>query len=236
MLVNQILLQITQVTVADSVAQQVEGQGAAQNGLSALELLLKGGLVMIPIFILSFLAIYLFIERYLYIKQSSKLDDNFLNEIKQKLYAGDVKGATEFCSKSKFPIARLIEKGLSRLGSPIRDVESAIENTAKVEIYKMEKNVPILAAIATIAPMFGFLGTVVGMIQAFYNISIQDNISIGVISSGIYTKMITSASGLIVGVVAYIFFTYLNTMIDRVTHKMEVLAIEFLDILHKPVA
>jgi len=236
MIFAHLFLQINQVQVPDSLAQRVEGQGAAQEGLSAFDLLVKGGLVMIPILILSLLAIYLFVERYLYIKQASKLDDNFLSTIKEKLYAGDVKAASDFCHISKYPVARLIEKGLSRLGSPIRDVESAIENTARVEIYKMEKNVPILAAVATIAPMFGFLGTVVGMIQAFYNISIQDNISIGVISSGIYTKMVTSASGLIVGVIAYIFYTYLNTMIDRVAHKMEVVAIEFLDILHKPVS
>jgi biopolymer transport protein ExbB len=121
------------------------------------------------------------------------------------------------------------------LGSPIRDIESSIENTARVEVYKMEKNVNLLAAIAALAPMFGFLGTVIGMIRAFYDISLADNISIGVISSGIYVKMITSAAGLIVGVVAYIFYTYLNTRIERVVNKMEVTAIEFMDILYKPV-
>lgn len=219
----------------ESLTQTVEGQGAAQQGLSAFDLIMKGGWIMVPIFILSFLALYLFIERYLYIKSAGQLDPAFLNNIKDKLYAGNVKGAIEYCQQSKLPVARLIEKGLSRLGTSMRDIESAIENTARIEIYKMEKGLPILSAIAAIAPMFGFLGTVIGMIKAFYDISIQDNISIGVISSGIYTKMITSASGLIVGVVAYILYTYLSTMIDRVVNRMEVQAIEFLDILHKPV-
>jgi len=220
----------------DSLSSTVEGQGAAQPGLSALDLIMKGGLIMVPILLLSLIAFYIFIERYLYISQAGKLDYNFLNNIKEKLYAGNIKGAQEYCQQSQYPVAKLIEKGLTRLGSPVRDVESAIENMAKVEIYKMERGLLVLSAIAAIAPMFGFLGTVIGMIQAFYNISIQDNISIGVISSGIYTKMVTSASGLIVGVLAYIFYTYLTTMIDRVVHKMELVAIDFLDILHKPVA
>ena len=190
---------------------------------------------MIPLLILSLLSVYLFLERYLYIRKASYMEPNFLNNIKDRLREENVRGALELCHRSTFPIARLIEKGLSRLGSPIRDVENAIENTARIEIYQMEKNLSILAAIAAIAPMFGFLGTVVGMIRAFYNISLADNISIGIIASGIYQKMVTSAAGLIVGVMAHILFTYLNTMIDRNVNKMEVTAIDFMDILHKPI-
>jgi biopolymer transport protein ExbB len=208
----------------------------AAEGLSALSLLMQGGPVMIPILILSVTAIALFFERLFYINKASKVDENLLKEIKKRLFDGDVKSALDYCAKSDYSVARLIEKGLMRMGSPIRDIESAIENTGRVEIYKMEKNVSILSAIAAIAPMFGFLGTVLGMIKAFYNISISDNISIGIIASGIYEKMITSASGLIVGVMAYILYTYLNTLIDRATHKMEVAAVDFMDLLHKPVA
>lgn len=225
------LLQITQTVGTQS------GIAAppSPDGLSAFDLIMKGGFVMIPIFILSFLALFIFIERLLYIRKAGKLDANFLNEIREKLYSGNVKGAMDFCSKSAYPIARLLEKGLGRLGSPVADIERAIENTAKVEIYKMEKNLTILGAVAAIAPMFGFLGTVLGMIKAFYSISTQDNISIGAIADSMYGKMVTSAAGLIVGVVAHMLYTYLANMIDRVTHKMEVVAIDFLDILHKPV-
>jgi biopolymer transport protein ExbB len=230
MLISWILLQITQ-----TASNPQSGVAASPEGLSAFTLIMKGGFVMIPIFILSFTALFIFFERLFYISSAGKLDANFLGEIREKLYSGNVKGAMEFCSKSKYPIARLLEKGLNRLGSPVADIERAIENTARVEIYKMEKNLMILGAIAAIAPMFGFLGTVLGMIKAFYSISTQDNISIGAIADSMYGKMVTSAAGLIVGVVAHMLYTYLTNMIDRVTHKMEVTAIDFLDILHKPV-
>jgi biopolymer transport protein ExbB len=207
---------------------------APDGGLNALDLLMKGGPVMIPIFILSFAAIYIFVERYRYINRAGTLDPNFLSQIKDLLYKGDVKGALAYCNKSTYPIARLLERGLLRMGQDTRDIESAIESTARVEVYNMERNLSILSAIAAIAPMFGFLGTVLGMIKAFYNISISDNISIGIIAGGMYEKMVTSASGLVVGVMAYMLYTLLNAKIDRVVNKMEVTAIEFLDLLHKP--
>ena len=230
-----LLLQITQeATTAAADTTAAAGAAPAQE-LKLFDLLTKGGVVMIPLLFLSLLSIYMFVERYLYIRKASYMEPNFLNNIKDKLREENIRGALELCQRSTFPIARLIEKGLSRIGSPIRDVESAIENTARVEIYQMEKNLSILAAIAAIAPMFGFLGTVLGMIRAFYNISLADNISIGIIASGIYEKMVTSAAGLIVGVMAHILFTYLNTLIDRSVNKMEVTAIDFMDILHKPI-
>lgn len=206
-----------------------------QEGLSVFSLLMKGGPVMIPILLLSVGALYLFVERFLYVNKAGIMDPNFLNNIKNELYKGDIKAALAICAKSPFPMARLLERGLMRVGQDTRDIESAIESSARVELYNMERNLGLLSAIAAIAPMFGFLGTVVGMIQAFYNISMSDNISIGVIASGIYVKMVTSASGLIVGVLAYVFYTFLNTKIDRVVNKMEVTAMEFLDLLHKPI-
>lgn len=229
MLLSDILLQIT--TTAPATTPQ-----AADEGLSIFSLVVKGGPIMIPLLILSLLAFYLFIERLLYINKASKIDSNLINNIRDMLLKNDIKACVAYCNRTPSPFSNLILKGLSRVGSPIRDIENAIENTARVEVYKMEKNVSLLAAIAAIAPMFGFLGTVIGMIKAFYDISISDNISIGIISSGIYVKMITSASGLIVGVIAYIFFTYLNSKIERATNKMEVTAIEFMDILYKPVS
>ncbi|MFI5221210.1 MAG: MotA/TolQ/ExbB proton channel family protein [Bacteroidia bacterium] len=221
---------LLQATVA------VAAKAAPEEGLSVFSLVVKGGPIMIPILLLSLISVFLFVERLLFINKASKIDKNLVNNVKDMLIREDIKGALTYCDRIASPFAKLVHKGLSRLGSPIRDIESAIENTARVEVYKMEKNINLLAAVAALAPMFGFLGTVVGMIRAFYDISMSDNISIGIIASGIYVKMVTSASGLIVGVFAYIFYTYLNTKIERTVNKMEVTAIDFLDILYKPVS
>jgi biopolymer transport protein ExbB len=168
------------------------------------------------------------------VKKTIATDSNFLNAVESKLQAGDVKGAIAYCQASHYPVAKMLEKGLSRLGTTMRDIESAIEHMATIQINKMEKNLDLLSAIAAIAPMLGFLGTVVGMIHAFHNISLTDNISIGIIAGGIYEKMITSGAGLIVGIIAHAFHTYLNSMIDRSVGNMETVSLEFLDILHKP--
>lgn len=213
---------------------QVAVEQTPQEGLSVIGLLVKGGPIMIPILLLSLISVYLFIERSIFISKTSRIDPHLVNNVKDMLIREDIKGAMVYCERSTSPFSSIVHKGLTRLGSPIRDIESAVENTARVEVYKMEKNINLLAAIAALAPMFGFLGTVIGMIKAFYDISMSDNISIGIIASGIYVKMITSASGLIVGVLSYIFYTYLNARIERVVNKMEVTAIEFLDILYKP--
>ena len=189
---------------------------------------------MDPILFLFTAALFLFIERYLYIRKTSRIDENFLHNINELLLAGNIQGAVTYCKNSKFPIANLLERGLGRLGSPIRDIEDAIENKAKLEIYNMEKNLGILSSIARIAPMFGFLGTVTGMIRTFHNISTSNKIEISTIASGIYEKMVTSASGLIVGIIAYVMYTLLTTMIDRSINKMEIVAMDFIDLLHKP--
>ena len=201
---------------------------------TVLSLLEKGGYVMYPILFLFTAALFLFIERYLYIRKTSRIDENFLYNINELLLAGNIQGAVTYCKNSKFPIANLLERGLGRLGSPIRDIEDAIENKAKLEIYNMEKNLGILSSIARIAPMFGFLGTVTGMIRTFHNISTSNKIEISTIASGIYEKMVTSASGLIVGIIAYVMYTLLTTMIDRSINKMEIVAMDFIDLLHKP--
>lgn len=232
-----ILLQITTPsapTTTDPNAAVGLQTEAAQQSLSVIDLVIKGGWIMVPIFLLSFVAVYIFVERYLYIRRAGRLESSLLPMVKDKLLSGQVRQAQELARSAGYPIARMIEKGISRIGQPLRDVEAAMESSASLEISMMEKNLTILAAIAAVAPMFGFLGTVVGMIKAFYDISVSDNISIGVISSGIYTKMVTSASGLIVGVLGYLFYTLLNTMIERVTFKIEVAAVEFLDLLYNP--
>lgn len=209
-------------------------QSTTQEEFTILSLLEKGGYVMYPILFLFTLAVFLFIERYLYIRKTTKIDENFLHNINELLLAGNVQAAITYCKNSKFHIANMLERGLNRLGSPIREIESAIENKAKLEIYNMEKNLGILSSIARIAPMFGFLGTVTGMIRTFHNISTSNKIEISTIASGIYEKMVTSASGLIVGIFAYVLYTLLMTMIDRSINKMEIVAMDFIDLLHKP--
>ena len=193
-------------------------QATAQEEFTILSLLEKGGYVMYPILFLFSVAIFLFIERYLYIRKTTKIDENFLHNINELLLAGNIQAAITYCKNSKFPIANMLERGLGRLGSPIREIESAIENKAKLEIYNMEKN----------------LGTVTGMIRTFHNISTSNKIEISTIASGIYEKMVTSASGLIVGIIAYVLYTLLMTMIDRSINKMEIVAMDFIDLLHKP--
>jgi biopolymer transport protein ExbB len=206
----------------------------AADGLSGSDLLLKGGYLMIPIILLSIYALYLFIERIIFIKQMGKTNDPVLEQIRDRIAQGKIDEAESLCKSSTNVIAKIYGKGLSRLGSPVRDIENVLENTANSEIGKMEKNIGTLSAIAAVAPMIGFLGTVVGMIRSFYNISVTNDISIGIIAGGIYEKMITSASGLLVGILAYIFVTLLNNMIGSTINKMEDSMMSFLDLLYTP--
>lgn len=217
----------------DSTAQ-VANATASQDSLSILSLIMKGGWIMVPILALSVVAVFLIIERFIVIKQASKVDPNFMRNIKEFLLAGKMDSALAMCKSTNTPIARLLEKGLKRLGKPIKEIESAVENTGKLEIYKLERNLGYIGIIAAIAPMFGFVGTISGVIKIFYNISLADNISIGIIAGGLYEKMITTAAGLIVGIIAHIGFHFLNTMIDRVSFQLETTAVDFIDILQEP--
>jgi biopolymer transport protein ExbB len=200
-------------------------------GLSLFDMILKGGVIMVPIGILSMLSIYFIIERAVYINNSFKLETNFMNNIKDLLGKGDIKAARAYCQRINTPISRVIEKGVSRIGKPIKDIESAMESVAGLETDKLEKNLGFLGLTAGIAPMLGFIGTISGIIKIFYNISVSDNISIGIIAGGLYEKMITSGAGLIVGVLAYAGYHLLNSRIDRFSHKMQATAIDFIDVL-----
>jgi len=221
----QVLLDSTQAAVTTA---------APQTSINFLDLIMKGGIIMVPIIALSFVAIYLMIERYLTISKASKVDPNFMNNIKTLLLDNKVDAALNLARSTNTPIARLLEKGIKRLGRPVKEIESAVENTGKLEIYKLEKNLSYLGIIAGIAPMFGFVGTISGVIKIFYNISLADNISIGLIAGGLYEKMVTSAAGLVVGIIAHIGFHYLNAMIDRVSFQLESTAVDFIDLLHEP--
>jgi biopolymer transport protein ExbB len=202
-----------------------------QSGLNLIELIMKGGIIMIPIGFLSIVSIYFIIERWVFIHQAFKIEANFLANIKDLLGKGDIKAAKAYCQRLNTPISRVIEKGINRIGKPIKDIESAMESVAGIENDRLEKNLGFLGLTSGIAPMLGFIGTISGIIKIFYNISVSDNISIGIIAGGLYEKMITSGAGLIVGVIAYAGYHLLNTRIDRFNNKLQETAMEFIDIL-----
>jgi len=190
---------------------------------------------MIPIALSSFIAIYIFVERLLTINKANQAPEAFMSKIKDLVLRGDINGAKLLCAQFDSPIARMIEKGLSRIGSPLKNIEASIENTGKIELFKREKNLNILATVAGAAPMMGFLGTVMGMVTAFIAIA-QEEGSVGpkLLADGIYTAMITTVAGLIVGIIAYLAYNYLVTRVSKVVHKMEYSSIEFVDLLQEP--
>lgn len=221
-----ILLQVvTDTTTVESVNESI----------SVLDLAVEGGFMMIPIVILSVLAIYLFFERLMIINKANQSPDVFMNRVKESVLRGDINGAKMLCAQQDSPVARMIQKGLSRIGSPLKNIEASIENVGKLEIFKLEKNLSSLATIAGAAPMMGFLGTVIGMVKAFIAIAQEEgSVSPKLLSSGIYTAMVTTVAGLMVGIIAYLAYNFLVTRVQKVIHKMEYTSIEFIDLLQEP--
>ncbi len=218
----------------DTVATMAPAEIAAEpESISLLYLLKEGGILMIPLLLCSILMVYVFFERLIVIRKAKVLDVNFMARIREHVTDGNIKGAKSLVKSTSSPIARMIEKGLTRIGKPIDHIEKSMENTGKLEVYKLEKNLSILSTIAGIAPMFGFLGTIAGMIILFFNIQHQ-GFSIENIAGGIYTKMVTSAVGLIIGLISYVAYNYLNAQINKNVNKMEAASVEFLDILTEP--
>jgi biopolymer transport protein ExbB len=204
--------------------------------ISFIDLAIKGGWVMVPILLLSFIAIYIYVERYYVITRAGKEDMNFMNRIKDYIYDGKIDAAMALCRSSEGPAARMVEKGINRLGRPLNDVNTAIENVGKLEIYKLEKGLPVLATVAGAAPMIGFLGTVIGMIKAFYDMAnAGSNIDVSMLSNGIYTALVTTVAGLIVGIMAYFAYNMLVVKVEKVVFKLEATSTEFMDILNEPV-
>lgn len=185
-------------------------------------------------FVLSFAAIYIFIERYLTIGRAVKIDEGFMNNIRANVQSGNIMGAKALCQTTDSPVARMVEKGLQRIGKPLRDIDAAIENVGNLEIFRLEKNLSTLASIAGAAPMIGFLGTVTGMILAFYNMSTQQNVTPGLLAGGIYQALITTAIGLFVGIFAFVGYNLLVANVEKVVFKMERSTIEFMDLLQEP--
>ncbi|MBS1542594.1 MAG: MotA/TolQ/ExbB proton channel family protein [Bacteroidetes bacterium] len=218
------------------IAQIVTSPASSSDeALSVIDLAVKGGFMMIPILLSSIVAIYIFVERVLTINKANQSPDAFIGRIKELVLKGDISGAKLICSQFDSPISRMIEKGVSRIGSPLKNIEASIENVAKIELFKLEKNLSILATVSGAAPMMGFLGTVIGMVEAFIAIAQEEgSVSPKLLSSGIYTAMITTVAGLIVGIMAYLAYNYLVTRVSKVVHKMEYSSIEFIDLLQEP--
>ncbi|PID94514.1 MAG: biopolymer transporter ExbB [Bacteroidetes bacterium] len=223
-------------TVA-ATAAQTNADMSGELSTNLLSLSMKGGWVMAILVVLSILSVYIFIERYIVISRNSKEDKNLMNMIRDHIYSGKLQTAKELCERQNTPIARMIEKGLMRIGKPLNDVHAAIENVGNLEIARLEKNIAVLATVASTAPMLGFLGTVIGMIVAFYDMSMAgNNIDIQLLSSGIYQAMVTTVGGLIVGILAYVMHNILVARIDKLVFLLEARASEFMDLLNEPAA
>lgn len=224
MLLNLLL----QISATDSTA------AAASTSINYFSLLLKGGIVVYPILILLFVTIVLGFQRYFYIKSASEIDSGFLRSLKDSLVRGDVRAASSLARGTNKPISRVLEKGINRIGKPVKDIESAMEIQSNLEVSKMEKNMGYLGLIAGVAPTLGFVGTISGIIRIFYEISTTGNFTIETISNGLYEKMIASFSGLVVGLIAYSLYHGINMMIDKFSINLQSTVMDFFDTLNEP--
>lgn len=231
---SPILLQVVADTVHAAAATVPAAKPAVQEQLSLWYLLKEGGVLMIPLLICSLISIYIFVERFIAIRKAMSAPADFMQRVKEKIIEGNLNGAQSLCKNYEGAVPRVVSKGISRIGKPIDHIEKSMENSGKLEVYAMEKNVGILSTIAGIAPIFGFLGTIVGMIIMFYNIQHDPAFSINSVAGGIYTKLVTSAAGLIIGLVSFVAYNYLNALINRGVNRIETSATELLDILHEP--
>ena len=224
--------------IQDGTAAAAIDSAAANGGqesVSVLDLLLNGGFMMIPLILLLFGALYIFIERVLTLRRAQQISPQFMDNIRKLVAGGNIGEAKMLCAQTESPIAKMIEKGISRIGSPLKNIEVSIENVGKIELYRLEKNLSTLATISGAAPMIGFLGTVTGMIQAFIAIAQEEgSVSPKLLSAGIYEAMITTATGLAVGIIAYLGYNYLVSQVQKVVHKMERTSVDFIDLLQEP--
>ncbi len=228
---------INLLQIVDTVQTAVNAAAQTTNpeeSLNLFDVLQMGGVLMIPLVLLFFIAIFVFTERLITIRRASKIDPNFMNIVRDHIMSGNVVAARSFAKNTNNPVARIIDKGIQRIGKPIDSIEKSMENVGKLELYNMEKNLSILALIAGIAPMFGFLGTIVGMFQLFYSLASTGEFTIQSMANGIYTKVISSAVGLIIGLMAYIMHSYLVAQVDKTANKMEASSAEFVDVLQEP--
>lgn len=224
---------LTLLLQADTALQAANAAAPTEEKISLFKLLFQGGVLMIPLLLCSITMVYVFVERFMAIRKAASDDAQFIARVREQVSEGNLKGAKALCRNTGTPEARMIEKGISRIGKPIDQIERSMEATGKLEIYQLEKNLSILSTIASIAPMFGFLGTIFGMMILFFDIQ-HKGFELNSFAGGIYTKMVTSAVGLIIGLLSYIGYKYLNAQINRAVNRMEAASTEFLDILQEP--
>ena len=226
------LLQIAD-TLTQAVQQDVTSTG--DKTISFFDLIYMGGWIMIPLGLMLLITVYVFAERYIAIRQASKIDSNFMNIIRDHIVSGNITAARSFAKNTNNPVARIIDKGVQRIGKPINAIESSMDNVGQLEMYKLEKNMLALTVISRAAPIFGFVGTLMGLMQLFSQINqAGGDINLAVISQGIYTKLITSITGLVIGLIAFLCYNYLHAQITRTANKMEASAADFLDVLQEP--
>src|ERR1043166_569875 len=229
------ILQAT-VQAADSLTAggiQTDLAEPAETRISLIEMIMKGGPIMVPLALLFVISIYFLVERLLVLKKAMHKSE-YMSGLKELIHSGNLKNAADMCKNVNTPESIMIGQGVSRVGQPLPEIRSAMEKSGSNELGKLEKNLNVLAIIGRIAPMFGFIGTIIGVITIFYDISLAKTVEIEVISKGLYQKMITSASGLVVGVFAFVFYYWLNARIDKLAHRMEDAQIRFLDMLNEP--
>jgi biopolymer transport protein ExbB len=227
----QVLIDSTKIK--DSLA--TVAQAAAQQKQNLWDILVKGGPLMVPLAIVLVIAIFFFFERYIAIKKAARMDDNFMSIIRDHIVNGNIQAARSLSKNTDTAVAKMIDKGIQRIGKPIEAIERSMENVGKLELYKMEKNTSILSMVGYIGPLFGFLGTIAGMLQLFYDIANSPgDYGISNIAAGIYVKMVSSATGLIIGIIGYLMYRYCMAQIDKATNRMEVASADFIDILQEP--
>jgi biopolymer transport protein ExbB len=224
----------TAVDTLTKATKFAAGDSNHDGNLSFFELLTMGGWIMIPLGIMLLLGVYVFAERTIAIRNAARIDPNFMNIIRDHIVSGNVAAARSFAKNTNNPVARIIDKGIQRIGKPIDSIEKSMDNVGTLEMYKLEKNLGILSVVSKAAPIFGFVGTLVGLMQLFSGITATNDFDVSTISGGIYTKLITSISGLVIGLAAYLSYSYLNTQIDKTANKMEAASADFLDVLQEP--
>ncbi len=226
------LLQIIDST--QRLLTHIQGDTNGDGKLSIFELLSTGGIIMIPLALLFLITIFVFFERYIAIQKASRLDANFMNIIRDHILSGNLSAAKSFAKNNSNPVARIIYKGIQRVGKPIDYIDRSMENVAQLEMFKLEKNLGVLSVISRAAPIFGFIGTLAGLMQLFFKINSTNDFELNTIAGGIYVKLVTSISGLVIGLLAFIAYNYLHTRVEKTANQMEVAAADFLDILQEP--
>jgi len=229
---NFFFLQVQQV--ADTLAKSNAPASVAPQEMHLIDLLMKAGWIMIPLLVLSIATVYVFAERWLAIKKALSVDENFMNIIRDNIVSGNVTAARNFARNASHPVGRMIDKGLQRIGKPIDAINSSMENVAQLELFKLEKNINILSVVSKVAPIFGFVGTLAGLMQLFYNINATGEYELSTIAGGIYTKLISSITGLVIGMMAYLLHNILQAQVDKTANLIEAAAADFLDVLQEP--